>query len=142
MLQQTDTYFRVNRGRLKLREEGDRSELIFYDRDEAGSRRWSRYSKVPVTQPALLKEMLGESLGILAIVRKSRTLFLYSGARIHVDRVEGLGDFLEFEIPGDIGCDPEQLMAELRLKFRVEGVVTVAGSYCDLLLEKSQASGA
>ncbi len=69
-------------------------------------------------------------------------LFLYRGARIHVDRVEGLGDFLEFEIPGDIECDPDQLMAELRLKFQVEEAVTVAGSYCDLLLEKSRDSGA
>lgn len=92
-------------------------------------------------QPTLLKEMLTESLGLLVIVKKSRTLFMYRRARIQIDCVEGLGDFLEFEIPDDIGEDSESMMAELRVKFGIEEKASIAGSYCDLLLGKSPALG-
>ena len=46
-LLQRDTYFRVPRGRLKLREsDGETAELIYYERSEETGERWSRFSFV------------------------------------------------------------------------------------------------
>jgi hypothetical protein len=67
-LKQTDTYFRVPRGRLKLREEGDVAWLISYERADETTARESRYRLVPVSDPTGLKEALGDALGVLVVV--------------------------------------------------------------------------
>jgi hypothetical protein len=51
-LHQTDTYFRVPHGRLKLREEGAVAQLISYERSDETVARESRYRLVPVSDPA------------------------------------------------------------------------------------------
>jgi adenylate cyclase class IV len=137
ILLQTDTYFRVSNGRLKLREtSGIGAELIQYDRAEDASERWSNYRKIAISEPELLKRALTETLGVLVVVRKKRALFLYKGARIHFDQVEGLGPFIEFEVPSPGSTDPQVLMAELRAIFDVREELVEKGSYSDLLLAK------
>ena len=44
--------------------------------------------------------MLGQALGVLGVVRKQRLLYLVGQTRVHLDSVEGLGDFLELEVSG------------------------------------------
>jgi adenylate cyclase class 2 len=101
LLLQRDTYFRVPRGRLKLREtEAVCAELIYYERAEESAERWSHFVREDVTEPAGLLHVLTEAFGVLAVVRKQRTLYLFRDARIHVDEVEGLGTFVEFEVTG------------------------------------------
>ena len=51
-LHQTDTYFRVRNGRLKLREEDAASHLISYERSDDAVARESHYRLVPVSDPA------------------------------------------------------------------------------------------
>jgi len=95
---QTDTYFTVPRGRLKVREiEGEGAALIAYQRDDAAEARPSDFRLVPVPDANGMKEALAATLGIRVIVRKRREVFLYHQVRIHLDQVEGLGDFIEFE---------------------------------------------
>ncbi len=135
LLVQEDTYFHVRCGRLKLRErQGVPAELVYYERKETGDERWCDYELFAVEQPALLKTMLCSALGTLAVVNKSRRLFLYEGARIHLDEVALLGQFLEFEVPG--GKRAVDLMKELRAKFRVAQREVIRGSYCDLISGK------
>lgn len=99
-LRQTDTYFAVARGRLKLRETaGFQGELIYYERDEDAPSRSSDYEVARVPEPAALLNVLEHSLGVLTVVRKRRTLLLLDTTRIHLDNVEGLGSFLEIEVP-------------------------------------------
>lgn len=99
VLDQVDTFFFSPRGRLKLRSFDDgKGELIFYQRaDSAGPKR-SVYHRVEVPAPESLGPLLIEAWGQRAIVRKRRHLFLRGRTRIHVDRVESLGDFLEVEV--------------------------------------------
>lgn len=138
VLLQTDTYFRVPNGRLKLREiSGVGAELIQYDRAEDSSERWSRYSAIPVSNSDALKQALADSLGVLVVVRKNRKLFVYRGARIHLDEVEGLGCFVEFEVPSPGEEDPLDLMATLRATFSVRDEQVERGSYSDLLLART-----
>jgi len=109
---QVDTYFRTAAGRLKLRESSlSGSQLIPYLRpDEAGPRR-SDYRVIPVDDGLGLRDLLGRILGIQRVVRKEREILLVENVRIHLDRVEGLGDFVEFEAvlpPGEISAAVEE----------------------------------
>jgi homotetrameric cytidine deaminase len=111
VLKQRDTYFRVNSGRLKLREEEPGgATLVQYDRVDADEARESRYRLVPVEHPRELCAALEASLGLLAVVEKERHLLLWQSVRIHLDRVKGLGDFVELE---GVAAPDSDLAAEL-----------------------------
>ena len=99
-LVQTDTYFRVMKGRLKLREcVGGKTELIYYTRNERGGHRWSNYRILPVADSQRTKGFLSEVFGVSKVVRKTRRVYYYKGeARIHIDKVRGMGMFIEFEV--------------------------------------------
>jgi adenylate cyclase class IV len=99
VLAQRDTYFGVERGRLKLREDTDRAtgELIFYLRGDDSGLRSSRYWRAPTVDPGALASLLEAAHGVVAVIAKRRRLFLFQNVRIHLDAVEGLGDFIELE---------------------------------------------
>jgi predicted adenylyl cyclase CyaB len=113
------------------------AELVQYERQENLNERWSRYRKVEVSDAAVLKAAMTEALGVLTVVRKTRRLYLYKGARIHLDSVDGLGSFIEFEVPADREEDPLLLMKDLRGIFNISEDTIEKGSYSDLLCEKS-----
>ncbi len=96
---QDDTFFRCSSGRLKVRSFSDaEGELIFYQRvDESGPRE-SFYLVSKTTEPAKLREVLSQAYGIGGRVLKRRMLYFKGRTRIHVDRVEELGSFLELEV--------------------------------------------
>lgn len=94
---QRDTFFVVARGKLKLREQPPEAWLIHYERDRESGLMLSRYEIVPVADPAHTREMLARALGLLAEVRKHRTLLTRRNVRLHLDRVETLGGFGEIE---------------------------------------------
>jgi homotetrameric cytidine deaminase len=103
---QRDTYFRVPRGRLKLREEHPGgASLVQYDRADAAEARESRYRLVPVSDPLQTRAALEAALGTLAVVEKDRHLLMWQGVRIHLDDVVGLGSFVELEGVADEGSD-------------------------------------
>src|ERR1700733_6305489 len=95
---QIDTFFPVPFGRLKLREiVGVKSELIWYDRSVQSVSRKSDYRLIPTNHPEELKAGLSAALGIRGQVRKRRHILLWHNVRIHLDEVESLGTFIEFE---------------------------------------------
>jgi predicted adenylyl cyclase CyaB len=97
ILIQRDTFFRVEHGKLKLREEAGATTLIHYRRDQLAGLDLSDYQIVPVANPEPMRTMLANALGVLAEVRKERTLMMRGNIRLHLDRVEGLGEFGEIE---------------------------------------------
>src|SRR3954467_2157463 len=106
-LRQRDTYFAARRGRLKLREQDPGgAELIAYERADAAQARESRYRIAPVADPGALREALDAALRQAPVVDKRRRLLVWAGVRIHLDRVEGLGDFVELEGVADAESDP------------------------------------
>lgn len=137
VLHQVDTYFTVPFGRMKLRHvRGGQTELIFYDRPStAGQKgRWSSYLVYPVMQPGRLMASLSKSWPIRVVVRKRRRLALLQNARIHLDEVEGLGSFVEFEVllTGRRG-QTQKLYHRLRSAFGIQRGDLIGGSYADLL---------
>ncbi|XP_077035446.1 uncharacterized protein LOC143694181 isoform X1 [Agelaius phoeniceus] len=138
VLLQTDTFFRVPRGRLKLRQTQDgRGELIFYERPDSAGPKLSRFSITPTADPEGLQAVLSQSLGVLGTVRKERLLFLLGQTRLHLDRVQGLGDFLELEVvlrPEQSEEDGQRLARELLQEFGIGEQDLISGAYLDLLL--------
>ncbi len=103
---QVDTYFRTRSGRLKLRESSrSGGQLVPYLRDDVAGPRHSDYRVIPVEDPSSLKRLLAEILGVHRVVRKEREIALHHNVRIHLDRVEGLGTFLELEAVYDDESD-------------------------------------
>jgi predicted adenylyl cyclase CyaB len=133
---QDDTFFHCDNGRVKLRKfSEDRGELIFYRRPDEPGPKESFYIRSPTSAPDAMRESLARAYGVAGRVRKHRTLYLAGRTRVHVDRVEGLGDFLELEVVLDDGesvdagtREAENLMATLG----IEASDLVQGAYVDL----------
>ena len=138
VLEQRDTYFIVPHGRLKLRETaGDEATLIAYTRPDHADTRASDYLVVPVLDAALLLAALSRATGLRGIVSKRRDLWLWKNVRVHLDTVEALGTFLEFEavISDDVDEQESQRRLEtLRDALKIDPGSAIAGSYSDLLL--------
>jgi adenylate cyclase class 2 len=119
---QVDTYFTTLSGRLKLRESSlSGGQLVPYRRpDRVGPKR-ADYQVIPVADPAGLKTLLAELLGVHRIVRKEREIALYENVRIHLDRVEGLGCFVELEAVFD-GSPAAEAEQEARVRFLMEAL--------------------
>ncbi|XP_022709815.1 uncharacterized protein LOC111272555, partial [Varroa jacobsoni] len=102
-LEQCDTFFKCTNGRLKLREikcEGkESSELIFYDRNDVAGPKKSDFVNHRVQEdPASLKDALSKAYGTRGEIRKIRLLYIVDQTRIHIDKVEGIGQFMELEV--------------------------------------------
>lgn len=139
-LRQTDTYFLLGSDRLKLREiRGDHAELIFYRRPDTDSTRYSDYTVVRVSEPTQVKRLFSRLFGTRVVVVKKRILFIYKNARIHIDSVTGLGNYIEFEVLVLHGKkQAESLMAFLRKEFRIGRESLIGGSYSDILMSRER----
>lgn len=136
-LVQDDTFFTCPSGRLKLRELApDRGQLIFYERPDVAGPKLSNYFIAPTQDPAALRETLGRALPVIGRVRKRRRLYLAGQTRIHLDRVEGLGTFLELEVVLDgteEAAGGERIARELLDALGVLPASLVEGAYLDLM---------
>ena len=134
---QEDLFYACPTGWLKLRVlAGDRGQLVHYARDAGAGPRASRYAIAPTSDPAALARILSAALAPLGAVRKLRRLFLVGQTRVHLDRVEGLGDFLELEVVLRDGQPEEEGIAiarDLMRRFGVEESDLVGETYFELL---------
>ena len=138
-LKQTDWYFRVPKGRLKLRVVGASrdGELIAYLRPDQTAARTSEFQRMPAPDAAGTRRLLDRMLGPRACVRKRRELWLYRNARIHLDTVEGLGRFIEIEVVITEGmAQARGLMKELRDVLGISAKDLIAGSYGELAAKR------
>lgn len=137
---QTDTYFHVANGRLKLRQGNIENNLIYYERNNQPGPKSSQFDLVPIPEAEKLKEVLLKSIGIKVVVQKKREIYFIGNVKFHIDEVPGLGNFAEIEASNKYADLPLQklqqqcdfYMQELRIKN--EDLISV--SYSDMLLEK------
>jgi adenylate cyclase class IV len=134
---QDDTFFACPAGRLKLRTlSPEHGELIFYRREDRRGPKESFYLCSATEAPASLRDLLAAAYGPAGRVQKRRTLFLVGRTRVHLDRVTGLGEFLELEVVLEDGEDAEGGIREahrLMARLGVEASQLVEGAYVDLL---------
>jgi adenylate cyclase class IV len=114
--------FDMPRERLKLRQFDDATpaELLFYrreDRDDRDGTKASYYTRSPVTNAEALHALLATALTTRGIVTKERHLYTTGRTQIHLDRVDGLGDFVELEVRPAQDDDEEGGHAEVHAMF-------------------------
>jgi predicted adenylyl cyclase CyaB len=139
---QDDTFFQCNNGRLKLRMfDHVRGELIFYRRAHQSGPKESFYLVTPTSEPNTLRDVLSSGQGVIGRVIKQRTLIMCGRTRIHLDRVENLGEFLELEVVLEEDESPENAIAEATLLMADLGVSPqqlIEDSYVDMLARKNK----
>jgi len=136
-LKQIDVFFRSPKARLKLRTlAADQGELILYDRPNLPSAKLSRYIIARTREPRKMVEILSSTFGVIGTVRKTRFLYRVGQTRIHLDQVDGLGRFLEFEVvlrPGQAEADGRRIADNLMEKFGITPDQLLGRSYLEML---------
>jgi predicted adenylyl cyclase CyaB len=134
---QDDTFFVCERGRMKLRAfSSTEGQLIFYQRPNQAGPRESVFVISPTGSPDSLREALSRGYGRAGRVRTHRTLYLVGRTRVHLDRVDELGHFLELEVVLSEGEPSERGVEEARILMASLGISPeqlVEGAYVDLL---------
>ncbi len=144
-LTQTDTFFRVGRGRLKLREaSGAQAELIYYERADRAGPKESRFEVVAAPHAPALRALLAAALGEAGQVMKRRLVYHVGRTRVHLDDVRGLGHFLELEVelrpdePAEAGAEEAR---RLMRRFGIAEGALVPEAYVDLLNREARPAG-
>jgi predicted adenylyl cyclase CyaB len=137
---QIDTYFKVNHGRLKLREGNIENHLIYYERENQESPKLSKVILHQTEPQSPLKDILIKALGVLVIVDKQREIYFIGNVKFHLDKVEALGTFIEIEaidLSNNIGQEKLQEQCQYYLDlFKIKKEYLISNSYSDLLLKK------
>ncbi|KAM4677550.1 uncharacterized protein O3C94_009643 [Discoglossus pictus] len=142
-LTQRDVFFHTAQGRLKLRNFQDgHGQLIYYERPDHDGPKLSDYSISSTADPIGLEDVLTKALGVRGLVVKRRLLFLVGQTRVHLDKVQDLGNFVELEVvltdsqtPQDGNVIAQHIMESLG----IHPGNLITGAYIDLLQGKCKA---
>lgn len=134
---QIDTYFKVPRGRLKLREGEIEKCLIYYQREDSCAPKQSKIILYKYPPNSALKEILTSSLGVLVIVDKIREIYFIDNVKFHLDNVKYLGTFIEIEaIDSKDTLGKEKLQKQCKQymkKLNIKNSDLIAFSYSDMI---------
>lgn len=136
---QTDTYFNVSNGRMKLREGNIENSLIHYERKNTSGAKQSDVLLYHHNPDKALKDILVKALGVKAVVDKRRRIYFIGNVKFHFDRVNQLGTFIEVEAidsTGEIGIEKLKEQCNHYAEFfRLSDKDYVDRSYSDMILE-------
>jgi len=137
---QIDTYFKVDNGKLKLREGKIENYLIHYQRENKEGPKQSDVTLFKSDPQSSLKEILTKALGVLVVVDKKREIYFIDNVKFHIDAVEDLGTFVEIEaIDNDNTIGKDKLLEQCQFfldLFKIPQENLISVSYSDLLLQK------
>ena len=135
---QTDTYYNIENGRLKLREGNIENNLIYYEREDLAGARESKFNLIDVSQSPGLKELLKQALGVLITVSKKREIYFIGNVKFHIDEVPDLGSFVEIEASNiRRSLSKEELENQCNFfiqELKIKNHDLVPASYSDMLL--------
>jgi len=134
MLKQKDVYYSIPNGLLKLRIENGNESLIFYNRNENDKNRWSNFELLKFVN-SNGEKFFSKLFDVEVIVKKKRELFYYDDTRIHLDKVNNLGKFLELEtlvINGKV--DAKKRFEKIISLLKLDESKQIRKSYRDLLI--------
>lgn len=138
VLHQKDIYYKVPSGLLKLRIENGKQTLIFYERNEKSKKRWSDYFLLDINSNDADK-FFDKFLERVIEVKKVRELYLFNNTRIHLDKVDKLGYFLELETRVVNGLrDAEKRFSYLVDLLDLKKYPELRNTYRNLLLKETK----
>jgi predicted adenylyl cyclase CyaB len=114
--------------------------LIRYEREDVAGARFSHYQIARTSDPEVLLDILTQALGRVGEVKKTRILYLIGQTRVNIDRVDGVGDFLELEVvlrPDQSEDEGKRIAEELLIELGIEKSQLIAEGYVDLLFTSS-----
>ena len=131
--QQSDLYFKVPEGRLKLREVENNGtvELIYYERENIAGPKSDDAFILRVQEPEDLKKILKKILTPLIVIEKVREIYQYQGTQIHLDTVKKLGKFIEFE--RQTADDPKSIEKDQQILEKLMETLEIASSNLEKL---------
>ena len=136
---QIDTYFKVKRGRLKIREGNIENNLIFYNRSDKKGIKQSNIILMKNIAQSPLKEIFNKALGVLVVVDKQRNIFFIGNIKFHLDTVKYLGSFVEIEAIDYLNkIGKKKLTQQVNMYLKLFGIQKkdmISKSYSDLLLK-------
>lgn len=136
---QIDTYFNVQKGRLKLREGNIENSLIHYTRENIQGSKQSDIILYQHEPNIALKNILSLELGIKTIIDKQRKIYFIGNVKFHFDLVKDLGTFVEVEaIDNQENFTIEELKKQCDYYFDFFGLTKshlIDKSYSDLIEE-------
>jgi predicted adenylyl cyclase CyaB len=136
-------YYKVGGKRLKLRIiNGEFGHLVYYDRKDTTNKRVSKYLLSDTGNPFELDKILRKFFKVQLVVNKTREIYTVKNLRIHLDRIQGIGIFMEFEIIYNSLDDAKILMKELMKHFNIKRKDFIKDSYSDLILKKKNKKNA
>lgn len=112
--------------------------MIYYDRPDTEGPKLSSYEKAHINSESVpnLAKVLEKALGSTGVVKKVRHLYMVGQTRVHIDSVDGLGDFMELEVvlrPEQTPEEGEKIALDLMEKLGVGKGDLMSGAYTDLL---------
>ncbi len=95
---QTDIYFSVPQGRLKLRQiDSEKTQLIYYERENISRPKRSDVFIMEIPESKAFTALLKKILKVKATVKKTREIYWFERTQIHLDTVDSLGCYVECE---------------------------------------------
>ena len=136
-------YYKVDGKRLKLRIiNNEYGHLVYYDRKDSRNKRVSKYFLSDTKNPFELDKILRKFFKVQLVVNKTREIYTVKNLRIHLDRIQAVGIFLEFEIIYKSLGEAKILMKELMKYFNIKRSDLIKDSYSDLILKKKKQKNA
>lgn len=137
---QSDTYFNVPKGRLKLRAGNIENALIYYERQDIEGAKKSDILLYKHSPDKTLKDILTTLHGIMVVVNKRRRIYRIENVKFHFDTITELGTFIEVEAideTGIIGIEKlkEQCTAYAKV-LNIQAGDYISISYSDMILKK------
>ena len=138
---QSDTYFNVSKGRLKLREGNIENSLIYYERQNVAGAKQSDVILYKHSPDLSLKAILIEVHGIKVVVKKTRRIYFIGNVKFHFDAINELGTFIEVEAIDNTGDKGIEMLQEQCKKygdlFEIKDSDYISISYSDMILKRS-----
>jgi predicted adenylyl cyclase CyaB len=139
---QVDTYYDIPQGRLKLREtEGEnKAQLVYYERPDVQGPKQTQVFIIELTKPQNMKQFLSKVLRTKTVVDKQRAIYRIKGTQVHLDTVQNLGTYVEFERPTENTPEAAQKAQEILKKLMqtlgVKPETLIKRSYSDLIMQQ------
>ncbi|KAI8124500.1 hypothetical protein FF38_12398 [Lucilia cuprina] len=138
LIVESDVFISSQSGRFKLRyiQPPIRSQLVYYDHPDVAGPKLLKFNKNELDEPQVMKTILTQSNGVRGVLSKKRYLFIYERTRIHLDKLEDLGNFMEFEVCllPEQTIEEDQAVADRLIKeFGIKTEDLLTGAYIDEL---------
>jgi adenylate cyclase, class 2 len=128
-------------GRLKMRVEGGKKRLVYYERPEfVKGKETVSLVKLFTVQDDKLLSFLDEALGVKAVVCKKREVWRKGNAVFHLDKVKGVGGIVEIELQkkGVINKEDKKSFAYYQSELLPFLGEVIGGSNVDLVLKNKK----